>query len=183
MFEIYQLDKLNSDEIGEVIDKTLQESKNLNHVETRITEEARNALVYYSEGYPHFIQQFGSSAFAVAMGNTISGKDVAKGAFGPDGAIAKIGETYYRDDFYNNLEEESRQVLRLMAEISGDWISKKQIRDTFVGKSQVLDKALDNLQKSGLIKLKEDEKEIYRLRQKAFAHWIKLIANQAAQDI
>ena len=132
-----------------------------------------------SEGYPHFIQQFGFSAFAADIDNLIDEEDVWEGAFGRGGALAATGNRYYRDDYYNKIQQESyRQVLRIMAERLDKWVTKDEIRAEFSGKVTTLDGAIQTLRERNLILSKEGAKGVYRLQHKAFALWVKLEHSQ-----
>ena len=131
-------------------------------------------LVLLAEGYPHFIQQFGYSAFASDTDSVIDGEDVRRGAFGKGGALERIGDRYYRDDFYNRIQKDSyRQVLRIMADSLDDWVTKQQIRDRFKGEQNALDNAIYALRDRHIIQSKEGVRGVYRLRHKGFALWIK----------
>jgi hypothetical protein len=117
IFDELPLSTLSSQEVNAVIDRALEEANRINTDQTSIDDDARSALVSLSEGYPHFIQQFGYCAFESDKDGVIDVDDVFRGAFGPLGAMNKIGDRYYRDNFYNKIQKESyRQVLRIMAE-------------------------------------------------------------------
>jgi hypothetical protein len=58
---------------------------------------------------------FAYCAFARDSDN-IDRKDVLDSASGSGGAYDLIGNQYYRDAFYNQIGQESRAVLRIMAE-------------------------------------------------------------------
>ncbi len=175
LFDEIVLDRLTNSEVSSVIDICLDKAKRDNSVPTSITDEARSFLISLSEGYPHFIQQFGYSSFATDTDNLIDRDDVSKGAFGPHGAMELIGDRYYRDKFYNKIQKESyRQVLRIMAENLDTWVSKEDIRKNFKGKESVLTNALKALRDRDIILSKEGERGVYRLQHKGFALWIKL---------
>lgn len=102
IFDELVLDRLSPDEVNQVIDLCLREANQSGDTSPNtIADDGRALLVAYSEGYPHFIQQFGYSAFAVNRDNIISHDDVIQGALGPRGALEQIGDRYYRNDFYN----------------------------------------------------------------------------------
>lgn len=175
IFDELQLDILSRDETSMVIDRALEEANTENSEKTAIDEGGRVALVSLSEGYPHFIQQFGYSAFAADTDLVIDKDDVGNGAFGPMGAMEKIGDRYYRDDFYNKIQKDSyRQVLRIMADNENRWVSKASIRSKFRGKGSTLDNAIHALRERKIILTKEGERGIYRLQHRGFAFWIKL---------
>ena len=150
-----------------------------NAEQTKIDATARQALINYAEGYPHFIQQFGYSAFESDTDLTIDTKDVERGAVGQQGALEKIGDRYYRDNFYNKIQKSNyRQVLRIMAENGNRWVSKSDIRTKFKGKSTTLDNAIHALRNRNIILTKEGVRGVYRLQHQGFAYWIKLYTTE-----
>lgn len=178
IFEDVQLGRLTNQEVSDVISICLERANKDNPDKTSITDKARQMLVNLSEGYPHFIQQFGYSAFAVDADGSIDPSDVEKSAFGPRGALDLIGDRYYRNDFYNKIQQDSyRQVLRIMAEEWDSWVSRATIKSKFKGKDSTLNNALKALRDRHIIFSKEGEKGVYRLQHKGFALWIKLFAD------
>jgi hypothetical protein len=181
LFEELVLGRLSMEEAKRVIHMGLQRANNLNTEQTAITDEARDHLAYYSEGYPHFIQQFAFSAFAADKDNEIDVDDVKVGGFGNRGALELIGDRYYRDSYYVKIQKESyRQVLRIMADRQDDWVPKREIKDKFKGKETTLDNALFALRDRQIILAKEGERGVYRLQHKGFAWWIKLYTADSA---
>ena len=177
IFEEISLGRLTDDEVARVINTCIKRANEANTDKTEITDEARTMLCGLSEGYPHFIQQFGFSAFACDTDNIIDKSDVEKSAFGSRGALELIGNRYYRNDFYNKIQKESyRQVLRIMADEQDGWITKTAIAKKFKGTPSTLDNAIKALRDRHIILSKEGEKGIYRLQHKGFALWIKLYA-------
>lgn len=175
IFDELPLDTLSPGDANKVIDRALEAANKENTQKTTIDNEGRAALVNLSEGYPHFIQQFGYCAFAADTDFQIDRTDVAQGAFGSLGAMEKIGDRYYRDNFYNKIQKDSyRQVLRIMADNENRWVSKKDISTKFKGKTQTLDNAIHALRERKIILAKEGERGIYRLQHRGFAFWIKL---------
>jgi len=175
IFEELKLDPLTDDEVGFVIDGCLRIASSKNNTIYRITKDAKQYLIALSEGYPHFIQQFGSSAFDSDSDEVIDVDDAYKGAFAEHGALELIGDRYYRNDFYKKIQKNGyRQVLRIMAKSMDAWVSKQAIRQEFKGKDSVLDNAIKALRDRHIILSKEGEKGLYRLQQKGFAIWISL---------
>ncbi len=80
-------------------------------MKTTIDDDARSLLVEISEGYPHFIQQFGYCAFAADSDGVIDRTDALQGAFGKRGGLEVIGDRYYRDDFYGENQDCCRMNL------------------------------------------------------------------------
>lgn len=176
MFEENILERLTDQEVGRVIDICMRQAK-----EHSVTDNGRAELISLSEGYPHFIQQFGFSAFAADTDQIINQEDVVIGAFQTRGALDAIGDRYYRDDFYNRIQKESyRQVLRIMADKLDAWVTKQEIRARFKGNDSTLDNAIKALRDRHIILSKEGERGIYRLQHKGFALWIKLKAEKRA---
>jgi hypothetical protein len=181
LFDELILGRLSTGEINQVVDICLNEARRVNLQETSITDEARMDLAFFSEGYPHFIQQFGYSAFAFDTDNKIDHEDVFKGALVKGGAMELIGERYYRDDFYNKIQAESyRQVLRIMADNLDGWVSKKDIRSKFKGEDSTLNNAIKALRDRHVILSKEGEAGVYRLQHKGFAWWIRMYTSDPA---
>lgn len=175
LFDEIRIDRLSDDEVSHVVDLCLEQAQRDNGKATTITTEARLRIIQYSEGYPHFVQQFGFSAFAADHDDNIQEEDFLRGAFGRSGAMEQIGDRYYRDNFYNKIQQESyRQVLRVMADHLDSWVSKADIREKFKGKTSTLDNALHALRERGIILSKEGERGVYRLQHKGFALWMKL---------
>ena len=175
IFEEIQLGRLSEVEIDSVIRICLDEANQTNEQKTEITQSARKSLFTFSEGYPHFVQQFGYSAFASDTDGLIDDRDVAKGAAGERGALDLIGDRYYRNDFYNKIQSDSlRTVLRIMAGNLDGWVTRQRIGDEFEGKTSVLNNALKALRDRHIILSKEGARGVYRLQHKGFAHWINL---------
>jgi hypothetical protein len=178
VFEDIELTRLTRAEVDGVVDLCLKRANEQNESSTSITDEAREFLARLAEGYPHFIQQFGHSAFAADEDWTIDLNDVQKGAFGQRGALEQIGNRYYRNDFYNKIQKESyRQVLRIMADQLDAWVTRQEIKRRFKGTESVMNNAIRALRERHIIIPKEGEKGIYRLQHRGFALWIKLYAD------
>jgi len=179
LFEELALERLSDVEVKRVVTLCLEDANKRNAVKTTIDENAVMVLVGLAEGYPHFIQQFGHSAFSTDTDDQITPQDVMDGAFGKRGALELIGERYYRDNFYNKIQSESyRQVLRIMAEKLDDWVTKKEIKARFKGKESTLANAIKALRDREIILAKEGASGVYRLQHKGFAWWIKMYTSE-----
>jgi len=179
LFDEISLERLTPDEVVEVVDRCLSQANTVNQEKTTMTDEAKQSLAAYSEGYPHFAQQFGFSAFAADTDGMIDDDDVLWGGFRKGGALELIGERYYRDNFYNKIQAESyRQVLRIMADKLDAWVTKKDIRKQFKGKDTVLNNAINALRRRRIILPMEGKPGVYRLQHKGFALWIRLYTSE-----
>lgn len=175
IFEDIQLDRLSSSDVSSVIDNCLTKAIQDNGFDIKIPDDGKAALIGLSEGYPHFIQQFGFNAFSIDSDNLIDKDDVYNGAFGNGGALEIIGDRYYKNDFYNKIKKDSyRQVLRIMAENLDSWVTKAQIKTHFKGTDAILNNAISALRTRHIIISKEGKLGTYRLQHKGFALWIKL---------
>jgi Cdc6-like AAA superfamily ATPase/biotin operon repressor len=175
IFSEVSLDRLSTEEINTVIDICLEEAQGKNGKKTTITDTAKSFLASFSEGFPHYLHQFGHSAFAIDSNDEIDEQDVMDGGLGNKGALELIGNRYYRDDYYNKVKEESyRQVLRIMADDLDGWVSKQKIKSKFKGREVTLNNAIKALRDRGIISNKEGAVGIYKLQNKGFALWIKL---------
>lgn len=179
LFQVLNLERLSEEDTNRVIDICLEEGRKENHNNITINNEARELLHLLSEGYPHFIQQFGYSAYEINNDNLITKDDVSNGAYGQGGALENIGDRFYKSDFYTKIQNEAyRQVLRIMSEKFSNWITKKEIRKKFQGSDITLSNALRTLRNKNIILSKEGESGIYRLQQVGFALWIKLYTHR-----
>ena len=174
LFDDITVGRLNENEVLEVIQRCLEKAKEVNGYETTMEDGAKNILFALSEGYPHFIQQFGYSAFDYDEDGNIDVNDVRKGAFSPGGALEQIGNHYYRSNFYNKIQKDSyRQVLRIMADKLDGWVTLAEIKKRFKGGSTTLTNAIRALRERHIIISKEGVRGVYRLQHKGFAVWIK----------
>ena len=182
LFEEIHLERLNRGEVHRIIQVCIEAANQRNSDQTIVTDKARDILTTLSEGYPHFIQQFGYSAFSVDRDGTVDEEDVWNGAVGVGKGLEAIGDRYYRDNYYNKIGKDSyREVLRIMADRLDDWVTKQDIKKRFKGKESVLDNAIQALRERGIIISKEGEKGVYRLENKGFGLWIKMYTRPAGQ--
>jgi hypothetical protein len=174
-----RLEPLLPEERLEVVAKGLKKAHEKNGFEVTITEDALSRVTLYSEGYPHFIQQFAYSAFDADEDNAITLDDVMKGAWGENGAFAQLGVKYFEDLYFAQIgSDEYRQVLRAMAEHLDHWVSKEQIRSAVSLKNTTLANALTALKKRRIILPMPGQQGMYRLPLKSFAAWIKGFATR-----
>ena len=128
-----------------------------------------------SEGYPHFLQQFGYSAFHEDTDNVIDLEDCINGATRENGAFHQLGVKYFHDLYFDQIaSDDYRELLAVMAEKLDDWVSMEEIRAKLKNmKGTTLNNAIRALKKRNIIIPKAGAKGVYRLPTKAFAVWIK----------
>ncbi|MBE3041139.1 AAA family ATPase [Candidatus Bathyarchaeota archaeon] len=97
LFEELELFPLSESEVHSVVQKALAEANSKNTTPVRIENSALNLIYAFSEGYPHFVQQFGYSSYAYDKDFVIDENDVRKSAFMDGGAFDLIGDRYYKD--------------------------------------------------------------------------------------
>ena len=114
---------------------------------------------WWSEGYPHFIQQFAHSAFDSDDDNVIDKEDVDRGAFKENGAFQQLGVKYFEEMYFDKINsDEYREVLKAMSQIDIEtfesWISRKQIKDQLKKNDSIMKEATFNNAISALLKRK-----------------------------
>lgn len=178
MFQTVELDCLSELESREVIEKCVKLGNKINGIKTKITTEAVNEIVRLSEGYPHFLQQFGYCAYkanADAEDDVITLEDVQIGAHHPkSGAIAELGKNFF-DHMYNGeiMSDNGRAVLDVMAAYEDGWVKRSDIAGTINISRGSLDRALKRMTDKKIIIKDRSKQGMYRLRTKSFAVWIK----------
>ena len=174
VFEILTLEPLLPKERIDVIRKGLNEAKEKNGFEVTITQNAANCIGAFSEGYPHFIQQFAYSAFEEDTNNEIDEDDVFGGAFKENGAFQQLGLKYFHDWYFEQIgSDEYREVLRTMSQKLDGWVTKAEIRREAKIKESTLNNAISSLKRRKIIIPKPGRKGEYKLPNKSFAVWIK----------
>jgi hypothetical protein len=131
-------------------------------------------LSTFSEGYPHFIQQFAYSSFDADSDNAIDERDVIGGVLGPNGAFHQLGLKYFEELYFDQINsDEYREVLRAMAEDLDGWVTKEQVRERTQLRAGTLSNAIVALKKRNIIVPKPGQSGVYRLPTRSFAVWIR----------
>jgi len=173
LFEELELAPLSGRDVRSVIRQGLEEANKKQTDHVTVTEEALDLIVGFSEGYPHFVQQFGYTSYAVDEDNIIDKSDVSIAAFDKGGAFDLIGDKYYKDMYFNKIKKDAyRHVLRIMSTSWNNWISKDYIRERFRGKVSTLDNAIKALADKNIILRNPNRRGEYRLQWAGFAIWI-----------
>jgi hypothetical protein len=173
LFTSFHLKPLSREESVEVVRKGLNEARKESGVAVSITPEAESYISNYSEGYPHFIQQFAYCAFEADGDNEIDVGDVTTGAWGEHGAFEQLGTKYFQGLYFDKIgSDEYRSVLRYMSGHSDDWVSKEEIRSQSNLKESTLSNAIKALLDRQIILPQPGKRGMYRLPMKSFAAWI-----------
>lgn len=177
IFQILDLKPLEVSERKEVILNGIKDANGKNKVETKIDEAALNLISDLSEGYPHFVQQFGFSAFEADIDESIDRIDVETGAFKENGALEQLGHKYFQEHFYDNVgTDDYRKVLEAMALYDDNWVTRSQLILDLANdlKETKIDNALKSLKSKNIIILDNANRGAYKLPTKSFATWIKI---------
>lgn len=174
LFQEFELTPLSEDEVKEVIEKGIKEANKKSELQVAINRDALDLIYFYSEGYPHFVQQIGYSAYDINDDETISAEDIKKSFFMKGGALDLIGNRGYKKLYYADISVDSqREILNIMAERWNMWVSRAFIKEKFSGKDITLDNGLRALKDKSIILIKEGSRGQYRLQWASFAFWIK----------
>jgi Cdc6-like AAA superfamily ATPase len=175
LFEEMVLAPLEHEDVKGVIRAGLRVANEKNQRPVAVDDEALEAIAHRSEGYPHFVQQFGYSAYARDTDYIISLEDVNSSSMD---ALRNIGNRYYHDMFYNQISNEDyRSILRIMAELGHRWIRKSEIRAQFAGKSSTLNNAITALANRHIILRRPGVQGEYKLQWLGFGLWIRYCAS------
>jgi hypothetical protein len=169
---------LEIDERFLVVDRGLTDANSRNEEATKIDADAQDLLATFSEGYPHFLQQFSYSAFEADEDNNISRDDVLEGAVRENGAIEQLGAKFFSEMYYSKIaSDDYRRVLDYMAEHGDSWLTRKEIVENCGVSEPVVNNALAALKKRDIILVDETRKGFYRLPTRSFATWIVVSAS------
>lgn len=147
-----------------------------NQQRTSLEAEAADLLADLSEGYPHFIQQFGYCAFEADKDFIIDENDVVRGAYGENGAIAQLGAKYFEEAYVSKINSDDyRTLLNVMADHGDSWVSRKQLISESRLRDTTVNNALAALKRKEIILADESRQGFYRLPTRSFAAWINAI--------
>src|SRR3989338_973545 len=173
LFQELNLKPLSQEDTVNVIQRGLDKSEKESGIKILVDEQAKKLFFLYSEGYPHFVQQIGFSAFEVNDDQLINETDVDTGFFGKHGALEQIGQRYYVRSFSTDIATDlQREILTIMSEKWNNWVSREQIKKKFTGKEYSLNNGIRALIDKGIIIPRDVVKGQYRLQWASFAFWI-----------
>ena len=184
VFETIPVGVISQDACEQVVIRALIEAKQKNGRDTTVDASALDLLGLLSEGYPHFVQQFGFSAFMQDDDWNISDNDVTTGAFSHNGGLDQLAKRYFHDLYYEQIwSPDYRKVLHTMTEHLDDWVSRSEILATSGVKSSQVTNALHTLKEKGIILVNPQKKAEYRLPSKSFAVWLKVLERRSETNV
>lgn len=176
------LEPLSVDERLYVIESGLRHAEHRNNKRTAIQPDAAGWIATYSEGFPHFIQQYAFSAFETDTDDDIGIDDVHIGAFKENGALDQLGVRYFEAMYRAQINsDEYRRVLHAIAESNEKYVSKQKIREDTGLKETTLGNALQSLKNKQIILAHPEKQGLYRLPNDSFAVWIRAQIDREAQ--
>jgi len=181
IFRSLNLTPLSQGECIEVIDKALGDANAKNPRTVEISASVKRAIAELSEGYPHFLQEFGYCAFEEDSDWTIDMGDVSRSLFGENGAFDQLGKRYFNHAYFATSSNDYRSVLDVMAEEGDAWVERNQIIARTKLKASTVDNALRALKARSIIVQDEAIRGRYRLPTRSFATWIKVRARAEQQ--
>jgi hypothetical protein len=176
IFRSLNLAPLSEQECIEVIDNALTDANAKNGIPVTISTEVKKLIADLSEGYPHFLQEFGYCAFEQDDDYDITSSDVSKSLFGEHGAFVQLGKRYFNHAYFATSSNDYRSVLDVMAEQGDGWVERNQIIATTRLKDSTVDNALRALKGKNIILQDEAIRGRYRLPTRSFATWIRVRA-------
>ena len=186
-FTPVSLSKMPKDEAEQIIYKALKKGRPLKS----ISQPAVNKILFYSENYPHLIQELGHSAFRISTTNEISPQDVEAGLYGNnnfEGSIEKLGKLFF-SKMYNEIRKNQnyKEVLKTVAHLAGaenNWVPRQNMLEQNragtegmepIHKKTSLDRGLHDLSNRDLILKNPDKAGEYRMYSKMFQVYINKI--------
>lgn len=174
LFHILTLKPLEPAERRMVIDMGLDNANKTNPEPVTIDEETLQLLSSYSEGYPHFLQEFAFCAFEADSDNVINKADFFQSLFSENGAFDQLGVKYFDKAYATPSSDDYRRVLHAMSENLDDWTSRADIITGSGLKGGTVDNALRALKQKNIIVPDDLRAGYYRLPTRSFAAWINI---------
>ncbi len=183
VFQIVDMHPLEQSERRAVVQRGISIANEKNERKTAISDDALDLIAMLSEGYPHFVQQFSSSAFQVDTDDKIDIHDVSTGAYSENGAISQLGAKYFSKQYFSKiLSSEYRKVLDYMATHGDQWVSRKDIIQNCGVASTNVDNALMALKSREIVLADDARRGFYRLPTRSFATWILAVGRSGRED-
>jgi hypothetical protein len=174
LFQTLNLKPLEVPERKFVVERALREANWRNSMDCAIESGAIELISDYSEGYPHFLQEYAYCAFEQDNDYIIDTADFMDSLLKKDGAYDRLGSKYFKDQYGTLGSNEYRRVLNVMAKRQDGWISRAEIISEGKFKAATVANALRALKVKGIIVQDEHRTGHYRLPTRSFAAWINI---------
>lgn len=172
-FSPIQLDKMNEEDARNVVYKAISKT------DKTISTDALERILYYSERYPHLIQEISYTSFEVSKNKEITITDVEEGVHGTTdfkGSIERLGELFF-SKMYDEVKKSDnfKQILKIVADKSGlnqDWVPRQAILDNFTLKKTSCDSAIRTLKDKDILVKNPNKDGEWKLFSKMFQVYI-----------
>lgn len=161
---------LSDDGCHAALKAAMVRSAEKNGFQTGLAPDAADRIVALSDGYPHFLQQYGFSAFDHDTDNLIDVGDVAASA---PAATMEIGAKFFAQSYRASIgSDDYRQVLHFVAQAGADWLTRKDIVARSGVREAIVNNALRRLVEIGFLERDSLRDGFYRIPTRAFAAWL-----------
>lgn len=174
LFHTLVLQPLEPKERVQVLELGLEDAQRSNQASVEIEDEAAQLISTFSEGYPHFLQEFAYCAFEHDDNDVIDVSDFLESLFSENGAFDQLGRKYFNKPYNTPGSNDYREVLHIMADNLDNWVSRKDIIENSSLKAGTVDNALRALKAKDIIVQDESRMGFYRLPTRSFATWINI---------
>lgn len=183
IFSMLELKPLTMSERKMAVQIGMDIANEKNGQKTLLESSAADLLADLSEGYPHFIQQFGYCAFEADKDYLIDDSDVLKGAYSENGAISQLDAKYFEEAYVSKINSDDyRTLLNVMADHGDSWVSRKDLIQQSCLKDTTVNNALGALKRKEIILADESRQGHYRLPTRSFAAWINAIKSAPSRS-
>lgn len=173
IFEPLPLEALTVDDCKTAVKLGIGHANESNTEKVAISDDALDLIAELSDGFPGFVQEFAYCAFARDDDGVIDATDVSDGATGGTGAYARLGERYFNELFYEQVQSDSyRQMLSFMSNAGTGWVKKRSILQGTKLTSSIVTNGINALISRELILPRPGVRGEYRLPSRAFAAWV-----------
>jgi hypothetical protein len=177
IFEPLPLQPLTPNDCQRAVQLGLDHANETNSEKVTITDEAIELVADWSDGFPGIVQEFAYSAFGRDDDGVIDEQDVREGATGGSGAYERLGERYFTELFYEQVQSDSyRLMLRFMSNGGTNWVKKDAIREGTKLSPSIVTNGINALTSRELIIPRTGVRGQYRLPSRAFSTWINQFA-------
>ncbi|MFD2676001.1 ATP-binding protein [Camelimonas lactis] len=183
LFHILNLKPLEPNERSQVLRMGLEDANKKNTSPVTIAPDAEDLIGSFSEGYPHFLQEFAYCAFEHDSDNNIDKSDFLSSLFTENGAFDQLGAKYFDKAYNTPASDDYRKVLHVMADGVDVWISRSDIIAKSKLKGTTVDNAIRALKAKDIIVSDESRPGRYRLPTLSFATWINIQKRAEAETV